>query len=724
MQGSIRSSSDALRRPSLDMLRSANDEYEPSTPNIIDAKFGSARSILRQPNTPGTGQNVRFFSRDAYKVISPNQSVEVEQQALAGMLASADTEFPPTASSLRAEVIPTEIPRAASKSRPTVAEVFSPLREQEATQHASPNASFDLKELDLPGFPPGLGIELEIPPFDSSLDFENSGPVSSTPYRDVKGKGKEKQATTTETLPVAEESVFHSQAEPTRLPTVSHDRSNSFSFGQTMFFSIDNSSQGEDSNRSSAASVDRSLSSISESPASTRATDSPASFSSTKSRSRALSDTVFQSIIRSASRISTNTNSTHNTPESDINDESSTDLVVYSRPTPEPDPFRADANTYYTPQTMIPVTPPRSQNDTVATVGHVRKTSKEESLIYSLQAQLTVQSELVGQYETDLRARDELVEILGKKLSSLEKEETKRRGALRAWKKKVAELEKVCRYLEEEVEGSRQESMERSVMDEASGEALRMLHRQIAQLEREKTDWMRKEEVLREEVDKLEGEVNEKNEEVGKLRDTLCSRDERERELKDGIREAREQMEMMGNVSVGLIDEEELKKISQIQRDLPPAGGEDHHGLTAAEWEEQRAELILTIENLQGEKTTLQLEVQGLAQQLNERDDEYNILKSELEAQWSLTEQNSVKTEALENEVRQLELEKETMKGIVEELEERLNSMEAEWNACEDRKAELENETQELWATNQELDNEHAAVSESHVRWSSSETLF
>lgn len=40
----------------------------PATPA---SRKEAVRSILREPNTPGTGQSVRFFSRDAFKVISP-----------------------------------------------------------------------------------------------------------------------------------------------------------------------------------------------------------------------------------------------------------------------------------------------------------------------------------------------------------------------------------------------------------------------------------------------------------------------------------------------------------------------------------------------------------------------------------------------------------------------------------------------------------------------------
>ncbi|KAF8844344.1 hypothetical protein BDN67DRAFT_1008188 [Paxillus ammoniavirescens] len=112
---------------------------------------------------------------------------------------------------------------------------------------------------------------------------------------------------------------------------------------------------------------------------------------------------------------------------------------------------------------MIPPTPPQGT--------HSRTASREEDIIWSLRTQLALQQELE-------RTRNA-------------------RACLRSWKEKAAELEEMCHHLEEEVDNSRQESMERSNMDEASGEALRQLHRQISQLEREKSDVEAKEETLR-----------------------------------------------------------------------------------------------------------------------------------------------------------------------------------------------------------------------------------
>ena len=165
---------------------------------------------------------------------------------------------------------------------------------------------------------------------------------------------------------------------------------------------------------------------------------------------------------------------------------------------PPPDPFRANATTYYSLQ--APPTPPPGS--------HSRTASREEDLIWSLRTQLALQQELCAQFEIDLGARDELVEALTIRLEASERENDKRKSVVRSWKKKAADLEKMCRHLEEEVDNSRHESMERSIMDAASGEALRQLHRQISQLEREKSDIARERNTLVQAVEKADAEVS------------------------------------------------------------------------------------------------------------------------------------------------------------------------------------------------------------------------
>lgn len=755
--------SPTLRRPSLDMLRSESSRAQQdsfllkSLPHIVDdapftpgsdPRFSSVRSILRDPKTPGTGQNVRFFSRDAYKVISADQSLDADYKPLPQPPAEEQKSFldrlnkalPVHGSA------PAAVTRAASrstlKSRPSVTAVFSPPKSEEqplaahqesdksndsmslTNQSPTPDLSniFNMShQLDIPSFQPRLSFDVSASMLDSAMEFDasvnegssqggDSGPtrMTSTPYK-PKGNGKAKEieekpegdtnVSTSlledkENLPIPmaiDETIFHAKEKSPRLPAPLHDRSQSFSFGQTVFYSMNGNltSSPKLSSQSSDYSGAYPSSELKGEDLPLRSTSS----GSSKGRSRALSDTVFQSMLRNSPK----------PPEADINDESSSDLVVYSAGSPQPDPFSANANTYYTPQTMIPATPPQGAPK------HSRKTSKEENIIFSLQTQLALQTELCGQYETDLRARDELVEILGKKLADVEKEESKRKSALRNWKKKVQELERACRYLEEEVEGSRQDSMERSVMDEASSEALRMLHRQIAGLERERSEWTRKEQIMQEEVQTLEALVKDRSEDVMNLKEVIWSRDESERELKEGIREAKEQIEMMGNISVGLVDLEELKKLA-MEKDQSGDTQKLNSRLEETRLEQEKQELLNEIEGMQVVESGLREQLDSLRTQLDAKTAEFAILKGELEAQWGHTEKNSEKLESMEKEKRQIETERDAFKRDVEELEGRIVTMEVEWNESENKRAELEAEVQETWTVKEILEKEKLDV--------------
>ncbi|KAJ7353369.1 hypothetical protein DFH08DRAFT_987672 [Mycena albidolilacea] len=764
-----RSSFNLLKRPSTDGLRSpaeaarspsrAEDEHDqmrdPATP--FDAKSGSVRSILRDRNTPGTGQNVRFFSRDAYKVLSPDQSTETDvgfQSAITTALANT-TPAPPEETFLERlqrsgstdSNASSSMPRFAStssskKARPTVAEIFSPVgspEDRSASQAPKPENSdsqllsqlpplpapdftniFDMsQELEMPMLPPpGLGFNVEMSLNDHETETEGEGganAMTSTPYRD-KGKGKEREVIVdltkekeTETLaPTSgvDESIFHAKEK-----TLAHDRSHSFSAGQTMFYSM---AHGDSSKRSSASTssvlgLGDYPSSAKSSPMSFNPRDSAsvsassASSPGVKGRGRALSDTVFMSMLRSPSG-----SPSPRVPEADINDESavSSDLLVYDGAKDEPDPFSAHAHTYYTP-----ATPPHPSS-----AAHARTASKEDdAALFALKTQLTLQTELCGQFEADLRARDELVEALGKKLSEVEREEAKRRGVLRGWKKKVAELERACRFLEEEVEGSRQESMERSIMDEASGEALRMLHRQIAGHEREREGWKRVEEMLRGELGALEGALRERSEEVRRLTESLWSRDESERELKAGIQEAKREMEMMGNVSIGLIDENDLKNELMAMAQAKDQRNEEErerHKETELGWEDEKEELLAAVETAKLENAGLVAELDNYKQQLKEHDDELVMLKAELEAQWDHSEKGADKLEAAAAAKRTAEMACETLQAKVDELEERLMEMDAEYVEAENKQMELENDIQELWDVKEALEKEQEELQE------------
>ncbi|KAG6812008.1 hypothetical protein H0H92_004737 [Tricholoma furcatifolium] len=721
-----------LRRPSLDMLRFAqdgasSDEPLPMSPTG-DGKYGSVRSILRDPKTPGTGQNVRFFSRDAFKVISPDQSMEGDFQSF---LPSPSEPPPPSATSTASPqesafgtpmdipepfaALPAIRPSNTRATRRSVAEVFSPMDSDttakekaqfiQSTNSLAPIAPPDFNDLDLsqtidlPQKPPGLGFDITEPSMDTVTEMllnddsygDPQAAFTSTPFKD-KGKGRaieptaiEPECLTAEVLTPKDETVFHSPSVTIGL----HDRSQSFSFGQPVFHSATAVSPGLETTPDSPFSLPSAELKASPLNKGDETTTAPPA----KSRSRALSDTILQNMIRASSK----------PPEADANDDTSPASAVYSTPTAEqPDPFRANAKTYYTPQTMIPITPPQGAPR------HVRKTSKEDSIIFSLQTQLALQTELCQQYENDLQARDELLQIFGKKLSEVEKEDAKKKSILRTWKKKVQELEKTCRYLEEEVEGSRQSSMERSIMDEASGEALRMLHRQISVLEKEKSEWVRKEEILREELATLEGQVKERGDDVQQVQDSLRSRDANERELQAGLHETKEQMEQVGNVTRGLIDEEELEKL-MVEKQLIEEERERHR-VAEFDWDEERANIMGRLQDLEAEKSNWEAELENASSRLAARDEEFAVLKAELDAQWGHAEKSSEKIAALAETAATLEAERDTLQRDIEELEQKVATSDAQHIDDESKKVELETQLQELWDDKEELEREKAEL--------------
>ena len=751
--GTTKSMTESRRRPSLDMLRQESSKPLPESLRIDtqdpigsdpaltpgpDGNFNSVRSILREPNTPGTGQNVRFFSREAFKIITPDQSMTSDlENKPQPPIPQEPTTFLDRLNQVNApnSMTPPVIKRSSPSLRPTVAEIFSPLNSDNAggtadNFDASSNPMIMVPDLDssnlfdvsnqlnMSSFPPsGLDFNVNAPNYslnssvnDHSQLLSDSGndypkQMTSTPYKpkDLKEKGKavendESQAGAVQIAVenVVDETIFHAKE---KFTSPLHERAQSFSFGQTVFYSMTNSDTEADKSSTSPGNV-VTTPSPEQKIASGGSQQASPILSSSKTRTRSMSDSVFQNMLRSSS-------SRPPQPEADINDESTAGIVVYAGGTTEPDPFSAHANTYYTPQTMIPATPPKG------TLKHARKTSKEESLIISLQTELALRTEMCGHYEADLKARDELVEILSKKLADLEKDDTKRKNVLRSWKKKVQELERVCRQLEETIEDSKQESMERSVMDEASSEALRMLHRQITDLERERNEMSRREKGLIEEVETLESLVKDRSEDIMSLKETLWTRDESERELQQGIRDVKEQMEMMGNVSIAVMDEEEIKKVMMEKNVVE----KERHRAVELELQQEVEELQTKYESLQAQKVGCEEELEHANQQLKFRDEEYATLKAELEAQWDRTAKATEQFEALEKENVALRAESDSLKADVEELETRASTMEVEWNENENKKNELETEVQEVWNLKDALEKERDGVSLDLFSW-------
>jgi DNA repair exonuclease SbcCD ATPase subunit len=389
-------------------------------------------------------------------------------------------------------------------------------------------------------------------------------------------------------------------------------------------------------------------------------------------RNRAVSESMFHTLSRN-----------NKNPELDINDSNPASIVLYAAPSadrvpnlspppPEPDPFRANATTFYTPGPLLPPSPP------TAIIGHARKSSKEDDIIWSLRTQLAIQQEMCSQYEVDLGARDVLVSVLNERVENAEKESEKRRGVVRGWKKKVQELERLCRNLEEEVDRSREESMERSVMDEASGEALRQLHGHIAGLEREKGELVRSSLIL---VDPS-AKVKEMEVEVANLREELRQRDEIEQELQEDLRIAQEQIELLN--TVGAIDDE-----SRIVGITAASDEQERHRQAEGDWEKEREEL--------------RREAETATKALAKKNDELVVLREELEAQWKDTERTGVS-------MAQLKEERNVLQSEVVALEAKIESMELEWNDADNRRSESDNALHVVFAEREIIEQERAQV--------------
>jgi hypothetical protein len=617
----------------------------------MDGRYSSLRSILRDRNTPATGQSVRFFSRDAYRVVTPDGSAtsEADESPLPKDLhlsgADPQSELSPSGSRfrnrVRAPVQDLFLPAQSTSSPPgspsTVAQALGsmmPIPPPEVTN------IFNMSQRDVPPITansaaPLLDDAVEIFDTDQSMEDETQHvPQRPAPSPTVVLSPKE-----------TNHSIYHSM-ETSKAP--SHDRSHSFSFGQTVFHPMP-----KDHSKPQPLGI---APTIEPSPG----------------RNRAVSESMFHALSRS-----------NKNPESDINDSSPAAVVLYSAPSAErasnlspppsePDPFRANATTFYTPGTLLPPSPP------TAIIGHARKPSKDEDLIWSLRTQLAIQQELCAQYEVDLGARDTLVSVLTQRAETAEKENEKRRGVVRGWKKKVQELERLCRNLEEEVDRSREESVERSVMDEASGEALRQLHRQIAGLEREKGELVRTSMIFLDPPAK----IKEMEDEIAKIREELHQRDETERELQEDLRTAREQVELLN--TVGALDDE-----SRIMCVTAASEEQERHRRAEEEWEEERK--------------TLRREAEEATEALAKKEEEMVVLREELEAQWKNTERAG-------ESIAQLKEERNVLQSEVVALEAKIESMELEWNDADNRRSEAENTLQEVFVEKETLEQEKGKV--------------
>lgn len=212
-------------------------------------------------------------------------------------------------------------------------------------------------------------------------------------------------------------------------------------------------------------------------------------------------------------------------------------------------------------------------------------------------------------------------------------------------------------------------------MDEATGEALRMLHHKIEELEREKTDNDEKESFIQQ-------ELQAKDEQLQKIKSELEKRDQSEQALKAGIKAARREMEEIAS---------------------PVDGGFNAKHLDEAA-EEERSRLVTSNETLVQETVSLQRQLTDAREEILQKEEEVNVLRAELEAQWKHTEENGEK-------IRLLEQERDDFKAEVSALNERIETMEQEWTEAENKRSDTESELQEVWAAKEDAIRQKDEVS-------------
>ncbi|KAF6749803.1 hypothetical protein DFP72DRAFT_1142046, partial [Ephemerocybe angulata] len=701
-QGSSRSPSrasiDVLRRPSLECsgvdnplvpLKRLSAPLSALTPKCHRLPVSMTAWVPSDPffvsqTPPGTGPKCAVLLP---RCVQGHQPRPVRVDGGGGHLQQAG----PKSTSTPAPAFMRHSKSNSKSSRPSVAEVFSPLMapdslpgtpvkepENSDMSLASPaggNASsiFNISQpLDLHFDPPGLGFDVDGQIFDHSLDLDSSfnqctdsksslaytkgAQFTSTPPPKMKeDAGRNSRDVLQIPLPPSaaiDETIFHADEIPQRLPTPF----------------------------TNAASHSRWATPSSILWATRRRHDSPAPLSNSQrdsQRVRLVFRTVRRVVDEESSKGDQRLYAANHArgspkvapPETDINDDRSEDVQVYSAPVvPEPDPFSAHAGTYYTPQVNIPPTPPRNVN-------HARKTSKEENLIYSLQAQLALQTSSVSSTKRTCGLGMSLWRFWGRSCRMLRRRRVRGRLLFGRGKKRVNELQRMCRHLEEEVDSSRQMSMERSIMDEASGEALRMLHRQIAALERDKSDQVKREQVMKEEIETLE---------------MLWNRDESVREFSQGLRDVKAQVDEMGTCRAwAYIDEDELRRLKEEKEHA----AEEEKGRHTGE-----GGVIVKLEGLQAEKTSMVEDLEKARQLLKNRDEEYDMLKGEWSGAGSHTEDMTSKIQELERARIEVEQERDELRNHVDDLENRISQMELEWNENENRKNDLETEIENLLA--------------------------
>ena len=611
---------------------------QPSTPQRFRARRQSVRSILKEPNTPGTGQNVRFFAGDSYRMISPDQS---RSEAGSELPATFGRPMTPRFTNVsltqsEASVLHTlkDDGSGDRSARGNISKATSERSVLASLQDAS-EASVLLSLHDHTAMPleDSKSFSLALPInhasnlFDMSLDMP---PIASSSAAGLMSD---------DPIEIIEYDLAHSDGSHSHRSSMSRTAVG-HSFGYSPMPSTIRSAHSS-MDPATPASI---LKSGRNSPITIGARSAQASRANISSSVVEDEADEAESQAPARSFLGSIANITWSTPPipgafnfssffTHANTSGSSSSSGSSSPkTPSPRSLPA----------LELATEPDLDDEASAII------NAQSELIRSLREQLVVQADLSAQFELDLDSRDELVEILSERCDTAEVEllhwrehgETESR-AMRIMKKRVTELEKMCTRLQDEVDQSRGESLERSIMDEASGQALKTLHRQISTLEGRNRELVLHSEDREARIKELEASEEDARAELEQLKTQID-------ELEEANAELHEQLEFQPAAEG---QQDVHKALHRLGQELAMTKEE-----LDAQWE-RTEKTEERISKLQNERTELKCEVDDLREELGSKDlviEKLGGSNRELDAQVINADQHTQQLEAEHKKVCRL----------------------------------------------------------------------
>jgi len=610
---------------------------QPSTPQGFRARRSSVRSILKEPNTPGTGRNVRFFPGDSYRMISPDHSrSEASLEPPASFGRPTTPRFANVSmTQSEASVLHTlkDDSNNDRSARGNVSKAASERSVLASLQDAS-EASVLLSLHDHTAMPleNSRSLSLNLPAnhgsnlFDMSLDMppiassSAAGLVSDDPIEIIDYDSARTDGSTSHRSSMSRTAVGHS-------------------FGSSPIGSTIRSAHS-----SMEPSTPASILKLGNHPP--LVFNSRSFISARSAPAPIVDDNVDEPEPQAPARsfIGSLANMTWSTPPipgafnfssffTHANTSGSSSGSGSSSPkTPSPKSLPA----------LELAAEPDLDDEASAII------NAQSELIRSLREQLAVQADLSTQFELDLDSQDELVELLSRRCHTAEVELSrwhehgeKQAHAMRVMKKQITGLEKMCTRLQDEVDQSRSESIEGSIMDEASGQALKTLHRQISTLEGQNRELVLRSKEREARILELETSEGDARAELGQLKMHID-------ELQGSNTELAEQLELQ----LAAKEQGDLHRVARkLEQELAMTKGELEVQWERTEKTEER------ISKLQEENSDLKREVRDLRRDLDSKDlriGELEALNLELDAQVGDVDQHTQQLEAEHEKVCRL----------------------------------------------------------------------